>query len=126
MLSCFSHVLLFVTPCTVAHQTPPSMGFYRQEYWWGLSCPPPGDFPTPGIKPTSLKSPTLAGGFFITSSTWEAQKSEESWLYTWGKPKNTRVGRLSLLQGIFQSRESNWGLLHCKHILYQLSYQESP
>ena len=43
-----------------------------------------------------------------------------------GKPKNTGVGSLSLLQGIFQTQESNWGLLHCRHILYQLSYQGSP
>ena len=38
-------------------------------------------------------------------------------------PKNTRVGSLSLLQGIFPTQESNWGLLHCRQILYQLSYQ---
>ena len=36
-------VLLFVTPWTVAHQAPPSMGFSRQEYWSGLPFPPPGD-----------------------------------------------------------------------------------
>ena len=46
-----------VTPWTVAHQAPMSMEFCRQEYWSGLSCPPPGDFPNPGIKPTSLMSP---------------------------------------------------------------------
>ena len=43
-----------------------------QEYWSGLPCPPPGDLPDPGIEPMSLMSPALAGGFFITSSTWEA------------------------------------------------------
>ena len=43
-----------------------------------------------------------------------------------GKPKNTGVGSLSLLQGIFPTQESNQGLLHCKWILYQLSYQGSP
>ena len=48
------------------------MGFSRQEYWSGLPCPPPGDLPEPGIEHTSLKSPTLAGGFFTTSTTWEA------------------------------------------------------
>ena len=42
------------------------------------------------------------------------------------KPKNTGVGSLSLLQGIFLTQESNQSLLHCKWILYQLSYQESP
>ena len=35
----------------------------RQEYWGGLPCPPPGDFPDLGIKPASLTSPALAGGF---------------------------------------------------------------
>ena len=43
-----------------------------------------------------------------------------------GKPKNTGVGSLSLLQGIFPTQESNWGLLHYKWLLYQLSYQGSP
>ena len=41
-----------------------------------------------------------------------------------GKPKNTGVDSLSLLQGIFLTQESNHGLLHCRQILYQLSYQE--
>ena len=62
-----------VTPRTVAHQAPLSMEFSRQEYWSGLPCPPPGDLPDPGIKPMSPVSPALAGGFFTTSTTWEAQ-----------------------------------------------------
>ena len=41
------------------------------------------------------------------------------------KPKNTGVGSLLLLQWIFLTQESNQGLLHCRWILYQLSYQES-
>ena len=49
-LSC---VQLFVTPWTVAHQAPPSMGFSRQEYWSGLLFPSPGDVPNPGIEPLS-------------------------------------------------------------------------
>ena len=43
-----------------------------------------------------------------------------------GKPKNTRVGSLSLLQRIFPTQESNWGLLYCRRILYQLSHQRRP
>ena len=43
-----------------------------------------------------------------------------------GKPKNTGVGSLSLFQGIFPTQESNWGLLHCRGILYQLSSQGNP
>ena len=50
----FSHISLFVTPWTVAHQTPLSMEFSRQEYWSGLLFPTLGDLPDPGIKPTSL------------------------------------------------------------------------
>ena len=69
VLSCFS-LLLFATPWTVAHQAPLSTGFFRQEHWGGLPFPSPGDLPDPGIK--SLTSPTLAGGFFTSSATWEA------------------------------------------------------
>ena len=43
-----------------------------------------------------------------------------------GKPKNTGVGSLSLLQESFLTQESNRGLLHCRQIFYQLSYQGSP
>ena len=49
-LSC---VRLFATPWTVAHQAPPSMRFFRQEYWSGLPFPSPEDLPDPGIKPRS-------------------------------------------------------------------------
>ena len=55
----------------------------------------------------------ISGGFFTSWVTREA-----------GKPKNTGVSSLSLLQQIFQTQESNLGLLHCRRILYQLSYQE--
>ena len=48
-----SHVWLFATPWTVAHQVPPSIGFFRQEYWNGLLFPSPGDLPNPGIEPRS-------------------------------------------------------------------------
>ena len=54
-------------------QAPLSMGFSRQEYCSGLPFPPPGDLPDAGIKPVSLASPELAGGFFTTSANWEAQ-----------------------------------------------------
>ena len=62
-----SHVWLFVTLWTVAHQASLSMGFSRQEHWSGLPCPPPGGLPNPGIEPTSLMSPPLAGVFLTTS-----------------------------------------------------------
>ena len=62
---------LFATPWTVALQAPPSMGFSRQEYWSRLPCPPPRDLPDPWIKPASLSSLSLAGGFFISRATWD-------------------------------------------------------
>ena len=81
VLSRFSHIQLFVTPWTIAHQAPLSMGFSRQEYWSRLPSSPPGDLPNPGIKLESLSSPALADRFFTTSTTWEApfdpQKSTE-------------------------------------------------
>ena len=49
-----SFVLFSVSPRTVAHQAPLSMGFSRQAYWGGLSFPAPGDLPDPGIEPRSL------------------------------------------------------------------------
>ena len=68
-----SRVQLFATLWTVAHQAPLSMGFSCHDYWCGLLFPPPGDLPNTGIEPLSLMSPALAGGFFTTSATWEAQ-----------------------------------------------------
>ena len=73
VLSHFSCVRLFVTPWTVAHQGPLSMGSSSQEYWNGLPCTLPEDLPYPGIEPVSLMSPALASGFFTTSATREAQ-----------------------------------------------------
>ena len=84
-------------------------GSSRQEYWSGLPCPPPWDPTNLGIEPRS-------------TTLWvDSLPSEPP-----GKPKNTRVGSLSLLQGIFPTQESSWGLLHYRQILYQLSYQGIP
>ena len=54
-----SHVQISATLWTVAWQAPLSMQFPKQEYWSGLSFPPPGDLPNPGIELTSLASPAL-------------------------------------------------------------------
>ena len=101
LLSC---VWLFVTPWTVQ-----SMEFSSPEYWSGQPFASPGDFPNPGIQ---LRSPALQAD----SLPVEPQ----------GKSKNTGVGSLSLLQELFLTQELNQGLLHCRWILYQLSYQGSP
>ena len=61
-----SQVQLFETPWTVAHQLLLPMEFSRQAYWSGLPFPTPGDLPDPEMEPTSLVSPTLAGGFLTT------------------------------------------------------------
>ena len=69
---CFSHVWLFATVWTVAHQAPPSMGFSRQDYWSGLPFSPAGDLPELGFEPVSFASPAIAGPFFTTTTTEEA------------------------------------------------------
>ena len=60
-----SHVRLFATPWTVAHQAPPSMEFSRQEHWSGLPFPSPGDLPNPGIE---LRSPALWADALLSES----------------------------------------------------------
>ena len=72
MRSHFSRVQLFATLWTIAPQAPLSMGFFRPEYWSGCYALLQGIFPNPGIECES-QSPELAGGFFTTSATWEAQ-----------------------------------------------------
>ena len=78
VLRCFNRVPPFATLWTVARPAPLSIGFSRQEYWSGCPCPPPGDLPDTDIKTVSLMSPALAGGFFTTSSTWEAHSDVQA------------------------------------------------
>ena len=99
-----SRVRLFVTPWTVR-----SMGFSRPGYWSGQPFPSPGDLPNPQIDP---RSPALQA---------DSLPAEPP-----GKPKNIGIGSLSLLQWIFLTQKSNRNLLHCRQILYRLSYQGSP
>ena len=65
----------FVTLWAIGPQAPLSIRFSRQENWSGLPCPSPGDLPDPGIEPATLRSPELAGRYFTTSATWEAQRT---------------------------------------------------
>ena len=92
----------------VACQDLISMEFSRQKYWSGLPFPSPRDLPDSGIEPSS---PALQ----VNSLPSEPP----------GKPMNTGVGSLSHLQEIFPTQELNQDLLHCRQILYQLSYQGS-
>ena len=98
-------VCLFATPWTIACKTPLPMEISRQEYWSMLPLPFTEEITNPEIKP---RSPALQV---------DSLPSEPL-----GKPKNTGVCRLSLLQGIFPTQKPNLGLLHCRWILYQLSY----
>ena len=97
----------------VAYPLPQATGSSSQESSiykeFKKRIPSPEDLPNSGIEPRS--------------STWQADSlpSEPP-----GKPKNTGVGSLSLLHQIFLAQELNQGLLHCRQILYQLSYQGSP
>ena len=84
------------TPWTVAHQAPLSMGFSRQEYWSGLPCPPPEDFPKPGIEPTS---PELAGGFFTTEPRGKKPQTQFADVQTEAKePMSTSNKEAQLLE----------------------------
>ena len=97
MQSRFSHAKLFAAPWTVAHQAPLFMGFSRQEYWRTVPFPTPGNLPDPGIELTSLLSPALAGGFFATSATCQA---ELHW--------NHREARHTLARAPFSPGHQRW------------------
>ena len=101
-LSC---VQLFAIPWTVAHQTPLSMGFSRQEYCSGLPCPSPGDLPDPGMEPASLASPALQADSLLLyhwglglgqsapySNDWDPYK-RAIWTETWGRRPYKDGGR---------------------------------
>ena len=72
-----------MTPWTVAHQTPLSMEFSRQEYWSGWPFPSPGDLPDPGIKPSY---PTLQADSLLTEPPGKPRQSiKEGIKRQWGK-----------------------------------------
>ena len=68
MLSCFSHVQLSATLWTIAHQAPLSMDSPGKNTEWVAPSSSRAS-PDAGIKPASLASPVLTGGFFTTSAT---------------------------------------------------------
>ena len=77
------------TPWTAAYQAPLSLEFSRQEQWSGLPCPPPGDLPDAGLEHVShvCMRTALAGEFFTTSTTWEAQNGRVRYKF---KGKNSK------------------------------------
>ena len=111
----FSCVWFFATLWTVAHQAPLSMGFSRQEYWSGLPFPSAGNLLDPGIKPASLRSPALAGGFFTTGATWDALVYWKSfyWTIVLFIPISRKGSQLTL-------REKQWH----KHFFPQISFKK--
>ena len=108
MLSRFSHAQLFVTLWTLAFQAPLSMGIPQAKLLGWTAMP---SFKGSFQSGTKSRSPALQADSLLSEPP--------------GKPKNSRVGSLSLLQGIL-IQESNQGLMHCRRILYQLSYRGSP
>ena len=101
MLSHISQVQLYETLWTGAPWAPLSMGFSRQEYWSKLPCPPPRDFPHPGIEPTSLMSPALASRLFPTGKPIIKciSASNTETLSLWVKPQwGTTVGKTTMPQ----------------------------
>ena len=136
-------------PWTKAHQAPLPMGFSRQEYWSGLHTLLQGIFLTQGSNPCLLHLlhwqagslplvPPRKPQFQVSVQFSSVAKScptlcdpmdcslPGSSVHGDSPGKNTGVGCHALLQGIFPTQELNWGLLHCRQILYQLSYQGSP
>ena len=99
-------VWLSVIPWTVAHQASLSMGILQARIMEWVVMPSSRGY-------SQIRDQTqvfnTAGGFFTV------------WAST-GKPKNTGVGSLFLLQGILATQQLSWDLLHCRQILYQLSY----
>ena len=97
-------------PQTIAHQAPLSMGILQARILeWVAVSSFLQDLPNPRIE---SRSPALQADSLPVEPP--------------GKPKNIGVGSLFLLQEIFPTQELNWVLLHCRWILYQLSYEGSP
>ena len=95
-------------PWTIAQQAPLSTGILQERIleWVAMPSSRGSSKPMDQIQVSSI-----AGSFFTIQPP--------------GKPRNTGVGSLSLLQRNFLTQDSKWGLLHCRQILYQLSYPGS-
>ena len=94
-----------MTPWTAAYQAPLSMEILQSRILEWVAMLSSGDLPNPATEP---RSPTLQ------VDSLQSEPLE--------KPKNTGMGSLFLVQGIFPSQEWNQGILHCRLILYQLNY----
>ena len=102
--------LTLCNPWTVAHQVPLSMGILQARILEWVAMPSPRG--SSQSRDPNPRSPALQADSILFEPP--------------GKPKNPGVSPGSLLQGIFLTQELNCGLLHCRWILYQLSYIGSP
>ena len=83
-----SRAQLFATSWTVSYQSPPSMGFSRQEYWSGLPFPSPEDLPNPGIEP---RSPALQTDALLSEPPRKPNLCNSKGPYPWITPSHLRV-----------------------------------
>ena len=115
MLSCFDRVQLCATLWTVSLQAPLSIGFSRQEYWSGLPCPSPRDLSDSGIKPRSLTSLALAGGF-ATSATECPMRQQSRCQLGIESHLNTQEGKDPLPSSLYHYGQNSgpFGLLYCR------------
>ena len=111
MLSC---IQLLATPWTLAHQSPLSMGFSKQEYWSGFPCPPPGDLLNPGIKPKSLVYPALQEDSLRLEPTGKSNQSLSAQFSSVAQSCSTLCNPMdyslpgSSVHGILQARILEW------------------
>ena len=112
MLCLYLVTQLCMTLCNPMDCSPPGSsvhGIFQARILEWVSMPSSRESSHPGIKP---RSPTLQANSWLSEPL--------------GKPKNTRVGSLSLLQGIFLTQELNQVLLYCRQILYRLNPSRKP
>ena len=116
-----------------SHEAPLSMEFCRQEYWSRVPSPSPEDLPETGIKPTSLVSPALAGGFFITSDIGEANipwittsltLSSKKCLHCCDIHINEIINQVSLCHYTGKTHSTCY-CLHSKEVVYPFSLSYS-
>ena len=119
-----SHVQLFATPWTVAHQASPSMEFSRQEYWSGLPFPSPGNSPFlettfpyiynfsgASLLPQMVKNLPAMWETWVQSLSWddplEKGMATHSGILAWETPRTEGPGRLQSMESQSQTQLSN-------------------
>ena len=111
---------------TAAHQAPLSLGFFRQECWSGLLCPPPGDIPNPGMEPASLMSPSWQVGSLPPAppgkpSCHISHGRNPTWtsfpkLSIQKKPTNTQINREPFPHGLYSRVHLSLGSAQTFHL----------